>query len=257
MAQRRRRHARPRTRMVPMMVVLALVASVAAGVLASVAASRRRAPVAPVSPAAASKKVPAPSPSASYALSPSSRAMAVADGLTLTVPVAHPVLIGYHEASYPDALQMTPLGRLVRNYNRTKFDAPPDSAGPRYVVEASRGRKTSATSAADVVARRGAEVSAPVTGTVVKAHPYKLYGRYRDWYVAIAPDDGRPDLWVVMIHLDGVEVARGDRVSATLSVIGRPRVFPFESEVDYYVRGRVPHVHVEVKRVAEKEPGAG
>jgi len=256
MAQRRRRHARPRNWMFPtVIVILALVVSVAAGVLASVAASRRRASVTSASPAAGSENAPAPSPSASHASSPSSRPMAVADRLTLMVPVAHPVLVGYHEASYPDALQMAPLGRLVRNYNRTKFDAPLDSTGPRYIVEASRGRKTSATSAADVVARRGAEVTAPVTGTVVKAHPYKLYGRYRDWYVVIAPD-GRPDLGVVMIHLDGVEVQRGDRVSATLSVIGRPRVFPFESEVDYYVRGRVPHIHVEVKRVVKKEPGA-
>jgi hypothetical protein len=51
-----------------------------------------------------------------------------------------------------------------------------------------------------------------------------------------------------MIHLSGVRVHRGEPVFATLSVIGYPRVFPFRSQVDDYVRGGNPHVHIEITR---------
>jgi hypothetical protein len=57
-----------------------------------------------------------------------------------------------------------------------------------------------------------------------------------------------------MIHLAHVRVARGDRVSATLSVIGVPRVFPFRSETDDYVRGGDPHVHIEIKKPSSTAP---
>lgn len=175
---------------------------------------------------------------------------AEAAGVQLMLPAKSPVLVAYHEASYGYALELTPHGTLDRDFNRTKFDKPVPTPGPRYVIEASRGRRTPATSAVDVVMKRGTEVTSPVTGTVVKAHPYKLYGRYRDWYVAIAPE-GYTDVQVVMIHLDHVRVRRGDEVSATLSAIGEPRVFPFRSEVNYYVAGGDPHVHIEVKDLAE------
>jgi hypothetical protein len=35
-----------------------------------------------------------------------------------------------------------------------------------------------------------------------------------------------------------------------VTVIGAPRRLPFESQVDRYVPGRYPHVHLEVKDAA-------
>src|SRR5581483_8824985 len=124
-----------------------------------------------------------------------------------------------------------PLGHLVRDENLTKFrprTAP--THGPAYVIMASRGRPTPATSAVDVV-------------TKVKA--YRLYGRYADVEVVIRPS-ADPRYRVVMIHLAHVSVRPGERVIAGLTRLGVARVFPFTSETDYYVGGHRPHVHLEV-----------
>jgi hypothetical protein len=90
------------------------------------------------------------------------------------------------------------------------------------------------------------DVYAPIDGTVVQAKRYKLYGQYPDMIVRIKPDVD-PNSQVVMIHLTNVQVHKGDEVHATLSVIGQPRTFPFHSEVNDYVPGGDPHVHIEVK----------
>src|SRR5439155_17258112 len=116
-----------------------------------------------------------------------------------------------------------------------------------YTVMSSRGRGTPATSAADVVLPAGTPVRSPVTGRVVEVRPYRLYCRYPDEEVRIRPDGGGP-LTVVLIHLTRIRVEPGERVFATLSVIGFPRVFPFRSQVDDYVRGGNPHVHIEITR---------
>jgi hypothetical protein len=167
-------------------------------------------------------------------------------GIELFVPTGRAKAIAYHEASYDDAMEMHPLGKLTKNFSRWAFDPPPDSTGPDYLVEASRGRGTGPTTAADIVMARGSTVLAPIDGVVRQAKPYKLYGQYPDWRVEIEPT-GHPELRVVMIHLDDVEVRRGDSVSATISPIGTPRVFPFHSAVNDYVPGGDPHVHLETK----------
>ena len=102
-------------------------------------------------------------------------------------------------------------------------------------------------SAADVVLRPSWPVHAPVTGRVIDVTPYRLYCRYADVEVRIRPT-GQTRLSVIMIHLSGVRVHRGEPVFATLSVIGYPRVFPFRSQVDDYVRGGNPHVHIQITR---------
>ena len=210
-------------------------------------------------PAAQPLPNPSPSPSsiAAAPLAPNPPPQGVpfarAKGVTLYLPAPDPRLIGYHEASYPDAATLTPIGRLQKNANRTKFRPPKDEKGPRYTVMSSRGRPTPATSAVDVVLSPSTRVRAPVSGVVVQVKPYKLYGKYPDERVEISVD-GHPDVHVVMIHLTRVRVARGDRVSATLSVIGAPRVFPFRSETDDYVRGGDPHVHIEIKKPASTPP---
>ena len=174
-------------------------------------------------------------------------------GLAVRVPTQHLVALAYHEASYDDAMEMHPVGKMSSNANKTKFHAPPESPGPSYLVQASRGRGTGATTAVDVLMPRTAAAVAPVDGIVRAAKRYRLYGQYPDWRVEIEPS-GHPALRVVMIHLDGVKVRRGDTVSATLSAIGTPRVFPFHSAVNDYVPGGDPHVHLEVKDLSAAPP---
>jgi hypothetical protein len=169
-------------------------------------------------------------------------------GLQLYLPASHPVLIGYHEASYGVALALSPSGRCVRDYNRTKFRKPPPGPGPHYFVMSSRGRGRSATSAADIAMHKGTIIRSPVTGVVVGAKPYRLYGRYPDDRIVIRPDAVR-GIQVVVIHAQRVRVQRGERVFAGVTPIGVPRVFPFRSQVNDYIGPGIPHVHIEVNKI--------
>jgi biotin carboxyl carrier protein len=174
--------------------------------------------------------------------------------LDLHLTTARPLIVGFHEASTPDALEMRPAGRVTDNENTTKFEPPEElEGGSDYLVMSSRGRPRPATSAVDVVMRTGDPVVSPVSGTVTDVRTYFLYGKHEDHRVEIAPHD-QPDLRVVLIHIDELEVAVGDDVDAGQSVLaGTARPFPFSSQVDRYTEpDRWPHVHIEVK-VADDE----
>lgn len=168
--------------------------------------------------------------------------------LTLVLPGEEVLLVGYHEASFPDAVALQPYGHGLANENATKFTLPPPEDGPGYLVLSSRGRPQPATSAVDVVMHDDETVTSPVTGTVVLVEPYTLYGKYPDTRIEIAPEDA-PHLRVVLIHVRNVTVASGDRVEAGVSVLAAgPNRFPFASHIDrYFPEDRWPHVHLEVK----------
>jgi murein DD-endopeptidase MepM/ murein hydrolase activator NlpD len=194
---------------------------------------------------------PAPQPGVLASPSPvaaSELPMASIRGVTLHIPGRRIVAVAYHEASRADALALHPRGRCIRNANRTRFEIPEATQGPDYIVMSSRGRPRPATSAADVAMPSGSHVLAPVTGKVVGAKKYYLYGRYLDYRVEIKPDDNAK-LRVVTIHLDRLSVRRGDLVTAGVTAIGVPRLFPFHSQINNYIAGGIPHVHIEVKRV--------
>ncbi|MEX0990129.1 MAG: hypothetical protein WD206_07530 [Actinomycetota bacterium] len=174
--------------------------------------------------------------------------------LELVVPSEKEIAICYHEAVYPDAQTMEPIGTCRRNGNRTKFDPPPKRPGPPYIVMSSRGRGTPATSAVDVVMEGRTRVLAPATGRVARVKRYRYEGTF-DQRIEIAPTDA-PDLRVVMLHVDQVQIREGDQLMAGESVLGVPRVFGFTQQVDYYIPGRNPHVHLEVK-VPEPRSGNG
>jgi hypothetical protein len=166
--------------------------------------------------------------------------------IQLFLPAVHVICVCYHEASYDHAMRLQPLGRLERDYNRTKFARDtPNTAGPSYVIMSSRGRATPATSAVDLVLPEGTPYLAPVDGVVKKVRAYRLYGRYPDVELSIRPEDD-PAFQVVMIHLDGVRVRPGDSVVQGVTHLGEPRVFPFSSQSAYYVGGHHPHVHLEI-----------
>jgi hypothetical protein len=181
-------------------------------------------------------------------------AFAVSDGVYLLLVSPKTLAVAFHEASYRDATALRPLGRCRLCRNRTKFTPPlPRQPDLWYIVTDTRGRDTPATSAADIVLPRGETVLAPVSGTVTRVKRYRLYSRYRDVRVEIRPE-GVPHRRVVLIHLAGVHLRPGDRVEASATRIGQVRRFRFESQVDRYVRGRHPHVHLEVKDPAKAPP---
>ena len=174
---------------------------------------------------------------------------AALDEVALSLPARDVRLVGFHEASYANALELVPHGRLRSNHNTTKF-VPPDDvvAGPPYVVLSSRGRGNPATSAVDVALDPGTPVSSVATGRIVLVQPYLLYGRYPDTRIEIAPA-ARPDLRIVIIHVGDPKVREGDEVRAGRSVLaGHATQFPFSSHIDRYIDADAgPHIHIEVK----------
>jgi hypothetical protein len=179
---------------------------------------------------------------------PSLWPFAQAKGLTLYVPTHRLLGIGYHEASLAGGLSLTPLGRCVDNANTARFRIPAPTAGPDYVILQSRHRRQGPTTAADVAMSRGSMAVAPISGTVVRVTLYRLYKYWLDYRVEISPG-GTRRLRVVMIHLTDIRVSRGAVVVAGMTPIGRPRLFPFHSDINDYVGAGVPHVHLEVKEL--------
>jgi hypothetical protein len=237
----------PRRRGRTALVVLAAMAVANAAVWGGAILLLR--PADPAAPAPRTPVVPvAPSPVAPQAAAGQPLPVfATARGVRLRVVSEETVALAFHEAAYDDALALRPTGVCGRCRNPTKFTPPlPRDPRLRYLVTHSRGRATPATSAADLVLPKGTAVLAPVDGVVSRVRRYRLYRRYPDVRLEIVPHPA-PSLLIVMLHLGAVQVRRGDEVVASTTVIGTARRLPFESQVDRYVRGRYPHVHLEVK----------
>lgn len=178
----------------------------------------------------------------------------LADGLEILTPSAAPLLVGFHEASTPHAIELEPAGRLLVDRNPRARRPPDEPGGPVYAVLPSRGRGFPSTSSIDVAVPDGEPVLAPVSGTVVWIEPYRLYGRHDDVRIEIVAD-AAPELRIVLIHLEDVRVAVGDRVLAGQSVLaGSGRRFPFRSQIDEEVRRAVAHVHLEVQPIDAPRP---
>jgi hypothetical protein len=206
-------------------------------------------PVPRAGPSPGETPVPTPTPVKEMERLP---AFAVGDRVRLRLPSEDLVAVAFHEASYEDSVGMRPLGVCGVCRNLWKYSPPPPvDRDLRYMVMDSRGRSQPATSAADVVVKRNSVIISPVDGVVRRVKRYRLYGRYRDLRVEIRPEEVRRRR-VVMLHLSNVRLRRGDHVQASVTRIGLARRLPFESQVDRYVRGRYPHVHLEVKRPAAR-----
>jgi biotin carboxyl carrier protein len=155
---------------------------------------------------------------------------AVAGDVVLQHPAARVERVGFHESNHDGAREMEPL---------------PTAADP--VTLETRERGTAGRTAADVVVDPDVEVRAPVTGRVLRAGTYVLYCDYSDDFVVIEPDV-HPGWEVKVLHIDGVQVRAGDRVTAGETVLApRATQLPFESQVDEVTaRPAWPHVHIEV-----------
>lgn len=174
--------------------------------------------------------------------------MATAAGVEIVTPSPEVRLIGFHQSGVRSALAWEPRGTPFHNGNAGRYRAPPATEGPRYAIMANRRRPTHPTTAVDVAVPHNTTLTSPVTGTVAEVKPYLLYGRYPDMLVTVVPD-GRPDLRVVMMHLNAVRVAPGQRVEAGKTVLAPTAMpFPFQAQIEHF-SGRMPHLHIELRRV--------
>ena len=170
---------------------------------------------------------------------------ATVGGVTLRHPASLVERIGFHQANHDGARQLDPSPTAVKPFTM-----------------ASRGRGTALRSAADVVVDPAEVIRAPVSGRVTRAGNYTLYCRYTDGFAVIEPDD-RPGYEVKLLHINGVRVRRGDRVTAGETVVAsRATVLPLLSQVDDVASADPPwpHVHIEVIDLAipdRPSPGGG
>lgn len=184
-------------------------------------------------------------------------------GMELKSPIRYNDNIGavFHEASAaggdggpsnPQAMQ--PLGICLRDDNPSRL-APglSRSVGNAtcYFIEDSRARGTWSTTACDVCAKAGTTVYAPVSGTVITAAGYMLYGKYPDVMVEIAID-GHPGYQVALLHMSQALVVKGQRVEGGLTPVGivRDLVPYFHSGPNPYTREEGNHVHMQVNHRA-------
>lgn len=172
---------------------------------------------------------------------------ATAAGIPIVLPSPDVHAIGFHEATGRNALSWEPRGAPFTNRNAPRYAAPPATDGPDYAVLSTRRRGTAATSAIDLAVPHNSSLVSPVTGTVAYVNPYLLYGRYPDMLVTIIPE-GRPDLRLVLVHMNGVRVSPGQRVVAGETPLAATAMqFPFRSQIDEFA-GRHPHLHIEMRR---------
>lgn len=151
-------------------------------------------------------------------------------GLTLMEPAQDPILIAFHESLFPSAATMKPLG---------------DKAD--WMTQPSRGRPTTPTSAVDIPLKPGTRVVSPINGTVMDVITYSLYCEAQDTLVVIRPAQHR-DVTVIVMHLAEVGVRKGDEAVAGGTLLGEPHVFEGgHNQVEDYVPGSPPHVHIEVE----------
>lgn len=181
----------------------------------------------PAPPAAAAPERP-PAPPAPPP-PPGPVVFARAGGIPLALPSHESRFIGYHESATAAADALTP-----------------DAARPGHVL-ATRNRGTAPTSAVDVAVPTGTPVLAPVTGVVVEVSAYRLYDSHDDTRIRIVPD-ADPSRVVTILHTAGPAVGVGQRVEAGITPIAAHAVlFPFTAQIEL-VAGRLPHVHIEVRR---------
>lgn len=170
---------------------------------------------------------------------------ATASGVPLVVPSDQTRVIGYHQAASPGALPFEPRGAPFTNRNVPRYTPLPVTDGPDYAIMGDRHRGTHPASAVDIAVPHNVTVKSPISGTVIDVRPYLLYGRQPDLMVQVVPE-GRPDLRLVIHHVNGNLVAPGQRLVAgetPLALTAMP--FPFSSQIDEFA-GPGPHVHLEM-----------
>jgi hypothetical protein len=186
-------------------------------------------------------------------------------GIEIKSPIRYSECLGpqFHEASNEgnNCPAMQPVGTCLRNDNPTQA-APGISfsvgSDPCYFVEDTRNRGTYSTTACDVHAEAGTTAYAPVSGVVVVAEAYMLYGAYPDLRVRIRID-GHPEYQMAMLHMSQLLVSVGQRVEAGKTPIGivRDLVPYFNSGPNPYTRNDGNHTHIQINYKPEQATGLG
>ncbi len=148
--------------------------------------------------------------------------------LSPSIAIEH---IGFHQSGHDGAQEMVPF----------------DDLSTPVMVMPTRNRDTNRQGAADIAVHPGFDVVAPVTGTVIRGGGYILYCKHNDDYVVIEPD-ARPGWEVKVLHINGLQVRKGDRVEAGVTVLAPAATkFPFRSQIDEFTgEPSWGHVHIEV-----------
>lgn len=175
----------------------------------------------------------------------------------LPVPLDQLTEIGFHQASNDYALSMTttmPTASTdeVKRTRTTGRDIAAQKTGIDAVLTGSvvrmwRNRPGQPDTAVDVGAPAGADVYAPVTGTVVKIKKFSLYGKYDDYEIHIRPD-GFPDIDCVMIHVDDLSCEVGDYVIGGATRVAAVRLLSnrINHQLAEYTKDGGDHVHVQL-----------
>lgn len=193
--------------------------------------------------------------------------------LRLHLPVAEEAVttLAFHQASSPVALHMDSLltEMSVKAVAKSKTTAlPAKEATQGADVEAAEygaptiynggairlwrsNRRGAPDTAADIGAKPGTVVLAPVSGTVIAVRAYKLYGKHADTEVHIKPD-GWPEVDVVLIHISDVSVKVGDRVEGGITPVARVRRLSqyVTHQLSDYTPDKGDHVHIQLNRMA-------
>jgi hypothetical protein len=155
------------------------------------------------------------------------------------------VAVGFHQASNRKAVRFIPtmtchkIDKAFRTRALLKRDKK-----LKLFQQPLRGRGDSNFTAADCAVPRKTVVFAPVDGVVTSVKHYRLYGYIDDVRLEIKPD-GWPHLRVVMIHITGAKVKRGNRVVGGVTPVVRR--LPINSTINRFVPAKnVDHVHIQV-----------
>jgi len=125
-----------------------------------------------------------------------------------------------------------------------------DSVWKGAVVRVYRtGRVGLPASAADVGAKSGTVVVAPISGTVMRVKSYRLYGKYFDYEVHIKPD-AMTQADLVVIHVSDVLVNPGDWVIGGVSPIAHVRRLStyMKHQLGEYTGELGDHTHIQFNR---------
>jgi murein DD-endopeptidase MepM/ murein hydrolase activator NlpD len=171
--------------------------------------------------------------------------------------------IEFHQASYKDAFQLTPYltiedaEQVMNNHGTTRPPANQEPTGNTpFIGSAVSTWRTTAVgpqnSAMDVGAKAGDAVYAPVTGVVVNVRPYKLYNEIDDYEIHIQIPQ-YPNLDIVMLHVDNLQVKAGDKVVAGVTQVATVRDIgsQIDNDLSNFTAVGDPgnHCHVQVNNV--------
>jgi len=192
------------------------------------------------------------------------------DDLILHLPVDPNELtaVAFHQASGELALHMTSLAPDADMELAAELKAVPpvqgtfltdpdaddsDTTWQGCVLRLWRsGRTGMPDTAVDCGADPGTAVWSPVTGTVVRVKAYQLYDKYDDYEIHIRPD-GSDDIDVVLIHVDDLRVAEGDRVKAGVTRIASVRMMSdrLNLQLGGYTANGGDHVHMQLNAIED------